>query len=100
MVGHKRHLKIAVVGGLLGQWRSYLDNAGLRCYSSAHHTGNGELRRLLAAIRSGTLKEVWILWRWIGHSEVGAIVKTCKACRIPYRLVSSISSVRHRLSRR
>jgi len=100
VVGRRSGRKIAVVGGLLSKWRRYLVHDGVRCYGSAHHTGNGELRRLLAAIHNGRLREVWILWRWIGHSEVGAIIKACRANRTPYRLVSSISSARRELSGR
>jgi len=98
VVIHQPH--VAVIGGVVNKLRERLSGTGLRCYGSAHHSGNGELQRLLAAIRGGTIDEVWILFRSIGHSEVRRLRATCKACGITYTLVTGISSIRKRLGAR
>jgi hypothetical protein len=88
---------IAVFGGLDTKLRHHLQHTGLRCYGGARHSGNGELRRLLAALRSGTISEVLILWRWLGHSEVETIIATCNACGVAYTRMSSMSKIRRHL---
>lgn len=84
-------------GGILSKVRGHLAKTGLLCYGGAQHKGNGELQRLLAALRAGRINEVWILWRWAGHSAVGRLIHVCDKLGVPYSLVGSLSAVRKRL---
>jgi len=100
LVGDPGGRSIAVVGGLCTKWRRELSStAGIRCYGSKNHTGRGELARLRAALRAGTITEVWILYRWIGHSEANAIKKICKKLGVPVGYVRSLSEIRERLAK-
>lgn len=92
-------LRIAVFGGILSKIRNYLGATGVSCYGGAQQTGNGELQRLIAALRAGRITEVWILWRWAGHSAVSRIIEVCKTLGVAYSLVGSLSAVRKRLQR-
>lgn len=89
--------RIAVFGGILSKVRNYLAETGVCCYGGAQHTGNGELQRLVAALRAGRITEVWILWRWAGHSAVARLIDVCKTLGVAYSLVGSLSAVRKRL---
>ena len=99
MVGDPGDRSIAVVGGLCTKWRRELSSTGIRRYGSENHTGRGELARLRAALRAGTITEVWILYRWIGHSEANAIKKICKKLGVPIVYVQSLSEIWKRLAR-
>ena len=46
------------------------------------------------------IDEVWILFRWIGHSEVTRLRAICKARGITYNLVTGVSALRRRLDAR
>jgi hypothetical protein len=89
--------RIAVFGGIFSKVRNHLAETGLCCYGGARHTGNGELQRLLAALRAGQITEVWILWRWAGHSAVSRLIDVCKTVGVAYSRVGSLSAVRKRL---
>ena len=89
--------RIAVFGGILSKVRNHLGETGVCCYGGAQHTGNGELQRLVAALRAGGVSEVWILWRWSGHSAVARLIDVCRTLGVAYALVGSLSGVRKRL---
>lgn len=55
-----------------------LEGADIRLYSSTHHGGVGEIRKLEASIRSGVVAKVIIITCWIGHSHSRSIVGLCK----------------------
>ncbi|HRI08966.1 MAG TPA: DEAD/DEAH box helicase [Nannocystaceae bacterium] len=95
MVIHAPH--IAVFGGLLTKIRHRLADTGVRCFGGAKHSGNGELQRLITALRAGTITEVLILWRWLGHSEVTRLIDTCKTLGVTYVLVGGLSAIRQHL---
>lgn len=89
--------RIAVFGGILSKVRNNLTATGVCCYGGARHTGNGELQRLVAALRAGRITELWILWRWAGHSAVTRLTNVCRTLDVAYSLVGSLSAVRKRL---
>ena len=49
--------------------------------------GNGELRRLETALRSGTIDRVVILARWNGHSATTKVRRLCKSRGVPVTFV-------------
>ncbi len=69
--------RIAVLGGDGRQSRHFSD--GVRFYKSNRTAGNGELRRLEKAIRSGSIDLVIILARWCGHSASQHIRRLCRS---------------------
>ena len=89
--------RIAVFGGILSKVRNHLVETRVCCYGGAQHTGNGGLQRLIAALRAGGVSEVWILWRWSGHSAVARLIDVCRTLGVAYALVGSLSAVRKRL---
>lgn len=74
-------LAIAIVGGN-GRAHSIRVAAEIRSYPSSLDGGNGSIRRVIAAIKSGKIQLVLLLVRWIGHSEYDAVVKACKAAGV------------------
>lgn len=80
---------IAVVGGIAERFSHRLEVDGeLRVFSSSRHGGCGQLRRLLASLRSGGTDEVWIITCWIGHSQSRALVRECRKLGIPLKRFS------------
>ena len=61
------------------------DPISARVYRSRGDAGNGELRRLLAAIAAGSVDHVLIDTRYNGHSGVRAIVAACRRRRVRYQ---------------
>ena len=55
-----------------------------RVFRSRGDGGNGELQRLLMAIRAGTLEEVVIDHRFNGHAGVRAVVAACRRRGVRY----------------
>ena len=70
----------AVIGGNRRQWRR-----GGRHFQAAKFGGNGELRRLEAALRGGQIHEVVVLIRWISHSESGQAAALARRYGVPLR---------------
>lgn len=60
------------------------DPMGLRVFRSRGDAGNGELRRLLAAIAAGGVNLAIIDTRRNGHSGVRAVVIACRRHRVQY----------------
>ena len=91
--------RVAVYGGDLRRLvRALTDLADVALFGSTGQTGQGELRRLLAALRAGAVREVCVIVRWAGHGEVDAIRRLCRRLRVPCRDFLSIGAVRRCLS--
>ena len=56
-------------------------------FRSLRYGGNGELRRLLAAVRAGSVHLVVILARWNGHAATRTVQQACRRARIRVILV-------------
>ncbi len=73
--------KVAILGGdgrpIPGQ------PTDARIFLSSRYGGNGEIRRLLRALRSGTIDKLIILVSWNGHSETGLATRLCRRLKIP-----------------
>lgn len=83
MVTHP--MRVAVFGGDKRRERH-----GDRCcvyFQSPRDGGNGELRRLEAAIRSGMITRVLILARWNGHAATRRLRRVCRTCGVPVSVV-------------
>jgi hypothetical protein len=50
-----------------------------RYYGSQRDVGNGEFRRLSAAIHAGTIDHVVILARWNGHASQAELKRICRS---------------------
>lgn len=93
--------RIAVFGG--DRQRSALELGELdhvELFGSSRQTGQGELRRLGAAIRAGRIVRVCLVLRWAGHSEVRAIRRLCRERGIGCEAFRSFGAVRRALLRR
>ena len=80
-------MRVAVVGGD-GRFRPEIPGATeIRLFKSPGDGGNGEFRRLEAALKAGGLEQVLILTRWNSHSVTRRLRRICRLLRIPVRLV-------------
>lgn len=80
-------LRVAIVGGdgrQSDRWAAWGETVH---YQAPGDGGNGELRRLLSALRSGRIGLVVILARWNGHSATTAVRKLCKKHGIRVEMV-------------
>lgn len=79
-------LRVALVGGDDRLCLDPPDDVEIKIYKSTDHGGNGELRRILAALRAGSIDLVLVLRRWNGHSATTAIRRLCRklgvACQV------------------
>lgn len=67
-----------------GRWKSESEVVQFR---AAQDGGNGELRRVMSALRSGRYDRVIILARWNGHGATVAIRRLCRKHGIPCETV-------------
>jgi hypothetical protein len=70
--------RVAILGGdgrQSDRWAAWGETVHFQARGDG---GNGELRRLLSALRSGRIGLVVILARWNGHSATAAVRKVCK----------------------
>lgn len=56
-------------------------------FQAGRFGGNGELRRLLSALRAGAIDLVVILARWNGHSATARVRRLCRSRGVPVTLV-------------
>lgn len=76
-------LRIAIVGGdsrAEAQYRWGRDHS-FTFYQAEKYGGNGEAKKLAAALAAGKFDVVVTLTRWMGHSMYGA-VKNNARCRV------------------
>ena len=66
----------------------------LELFGSTGQTGQGELRRVSAALRAGAVQQVCLVIRWAGHGEIDKIRKLCRALGVACRSFHSIGAVR------
>jgi hypothetical protein len=81
-------LRVAVVGGDEREGPSYPEGVEVRRYGSRRFRGNGGLRRILAAIRTGELDAVVVLVRWLGHPASKAVRAACRRAGVRCRVVT------------
>ena len=77
--------RVALVGGDGRQARRW-DGAVVQ-FRAPRDGGNGELRRVLSALRSGRYGRVIILAQWNAHSATVAIRRLCRQLGIPFEVV-------------
>lgn len=82
-----RPARVAVVGGD-GRFRpEALPGCRVRVFQARRYGGNGPLRSLESAIRSGGVDQVLILARWNGHSATRRVLRLCRQLRVPVEIV-------------
>lgn len=87
--------RVAVFGGDLRKLsRALADLDHVELFGSTGQTGQGELRRMSAALRAGAVQQVCVVIRWAGHGEVDAIRRLCRVLGIACRSVHSFGAVR------
>ncbi len=79
--------RTAVFGGDVRQRARWADLDDAEFFMSTRYGGNGEVRRLTAALRGGRIRRVLLLTRWNGHSAVNAIRALCRDLGVPVDLV-------------
>jgi hypothetical protein len=77
--------RVAILGGDGRQSRKVPADANVRFYQARGDGGNGELRRLLAALAAGSVDTVIILARWNAHCVTSRVRAVCK--RLGVRVV-------------
>ena len=87
MVNTPTPRRVALMGGD-GRNAGRLAGLGeITVFQSPQDGGNGELRRLLSALRGGVIDLVVILTRWNSHSATKQVRKLCKQLKIPVQVV-------------
>jgi hypothetical protein len=81
-----RSCRIAVFGGDARQRRRWADASGVRFFQSRRGGGNGELRRLVATVRSRSVDLVVVLARWNGHSASRKLRRVCRRYGVEFVL--------------
>jgi hypothetical protein len=74
--------------------RDLADFHDLELFGSTGQTGQGELRRMSAALRAGALQQVCLVIRWAGHGEIDAIRRLCRTLGITCHSFRSFGAVR------
>ena len=79
--------RVAILGGD-GRFRDPdLDLCTLSIFRARRYGGNGELRRLEAALACRSFDRVIILARWNGHSATRHALRLCRRLGIPFEVV-------------
>ncbi|KIY96470.1 hypothetical protein MNEG_11490 [Monoraphidium neglectum] len=63
--------------------------ASVRFFGSTKDMGRGELTRLEAALKAGTIQQVYMITRWNGHSVTKHVRRLCRERGIPVFLLDS-----------
>ena len=87
MVAAPNTLRVAVLGGDARQQRRWSELGTPVFFQGQRFGGNGQLRRLESALRSGTIDQVVILARWNGHSATAKVRRLCRSRGVPVTLV-------------
>jgi len=74
---------VAVFGGDGRFDERAIPGCQVRKFLSRRAGGNGELRRLEAALRAGSIHRVVVLSRWNGHSGTQRVARLCRKLGIP-----------------
>ncbi len=83
----KHPARVAVVGGdgRPSSWRDL--GRAVRVFTARRYGGNGELRRLERALKTGTYDHVFILARWNSHSTTRRVLALCRRRSIPVTVI-------------
>ena len=82
-----RTIRVAVFGGD-GRFRTDdLVDCRVRVFPARRYGGNGSLRNLERALRSGGVDRVIVLARWNGHSATERILRLCRHLGIPVQVL-------------
>lgn len=68
----------------------------VRFFGSPRDTGRGELQRLEAAIKAGTIDEVYMPTRWNSHTTTQLVTRLCKDRGIPVLLLDAGEKARRK----
>lgn len=84
----ERAQRVAVLGGDGRQPEQWAQHGEVVCFQSPHDGGNGEQRRLMSALRSGSFTLVIILTRWNSHAVTRMVRQLCRQRKIPVQVVT------------
>lgn len=68
----------------------------VRFFGSPRDTGLGDLKRLEAAIKAGSIDQVYMQTRWNGHTTTQTITRLCKDRGIPCFLLDAAGKARRK----
>ncbi len=86
MVSH-RATRVAVLGGDGRFTAERLSGCRVRVFPARRYGGNGPLRRLETALRSGSIDQVLILARWNCHSATRRVLRICRRLDVPFEII-------------
>jgi hypothetical protein len=72
------------------------DGVQVRFYGGVKDVGQGDLKRLEAAIKAGSIDEVYMLIRWNGHTTTHIVSKLCRDRDIPCCLIYPADKVKRK----
>ncbi len=84
----ERAQRVAVLGGDGRQPEQWAQHGEVVCFQSPHDGGNGEQRRLMSALRSGSFTLVIILTRWNSHGVTRMVRQLYRQRKIPVQVVT------------
>lgn len=68
----------------------------VRFFGSSRDTGVGDLKRLEAAIKAGSIDEVYMTTRWNGHNTTQIVRQLCRDRGIPCHLLDAAGKARRK----
>lgn len=80
-------VRVAILGGDARQRDRWPQYTAARFFTACRDGGNGELRRLLAALRAQAFDLVVILARWNSHAVTGPVRRTCRQLGVRVEVV-------------
>jgi len=80
--------RIALLGGDGRDAARIVPGRRVRVFRGHRYGGNGELRRLERAIKSGGIELLFIHARWNGHSATARAIRLCRKYKIAFRVLS------------
>ena len=63
-----------------------LPGCRVRLYQGLRHGGNGELRRLVTALKPGEVDRLVIIARWNSHAVTAWVMRVCRHRGIPVEM--------------
>lgn len=75
--------RTAIFGGDGRHFERWSEVGDIELFRATRDGGNGELRRLEAAVKGGAITRVIILARFNGHSATGRVRQICAARGVP-----------------
>jgi len=90
-----KRTRIAVLGGSRRALPKIPAGLDVRHFKGLRDGGNGELRRLVRALKAGKIERLFLLARWNSHSVTKRVLRLCRTLSIPYTILDRSLRLEH-----